>query len=148
MARAPTDDELARLLRTLADAVVVADRDGRIVFWNDAATRVFGWTAASALGRSLDLIIPGRFRDRHWAGYRRVMETGRTEYADRLLEVPAEHSDGRRLSIAFTVSMLWSPDGSEVLGIAAVIRDVTRQWEQGRRLRKDLEELRDRVEAG
>jgi PAS domain S-box-containing protein len=81
----PTNHNLADLVRQLADAVVIADSDGVITFWNDAATRTFGWPAAEAVGRSLDLIIPERLRERHWAGYRQTMATGRTSYGDRLL---------------------------------------------------------------
>src|SRR5687768_3313092 len=100
------DDLLAQLVHVLADAVVIADRDGTIIFWNVAAERLFGWSTVEALGQTLDIIIPERLRSRHWAGYHEVMATGRTKYGERLLEVPALHRDGRRLSIAFTVTLL------------------------------------------
>ena len=93
----PDDALLAALVRDLADAVVIADAGGTITFWNEAATRLFGFTAGEAVGRTLDLIIPERLRERHWAGYRETMATGRTSYRDRLLEVPALNRDGRTL---------------------------------------------------
>ncbi len=136
------DEVLARLVRDLADAVVICDPEGTIVFWNTAATRVFGWPADQVVGASLDVIIPERLRDRHWQGYRRVMETGETSYGDRLLEVPALHRDGQTLSIAFTVSLLRGSDGGPVLGIAALIRDDTERWQERRRLGQELERLR------
>lgn len=64
------------VVHELADAVVIADPHGVIVFWNDAATNLFGWSAVDARGRSLDLIIPERLRERHW-----VRRTGRTRHA-------------------------------------------------------------------
>jgi PAS domain S-box-containing protein len=131
------DEALAELLRLLADAVVIADADGTITFWNQAATRLFGWPAHEALGRSLDLIIPERLRARHWAGYRETMATGHTSYGDRLLEVPALHRDGRTLSIAFTVTLMRDADGMP-LAIAAVLRDDTEHWQERRRLRAEL----------
>ena len=137
-----TDQALAELLRQLADAVVIADADGTMTFWNDAATRLFGWSAHEALGRSLDLIIPERLRDRHWTGYRQTMATGHTSYGDGLLEVPALHSDGHTLSIAFTVSLMHDPDGTPT-AIAAVLRDDTERWQERRRLRAELTALRD-----
>ena len=130
---------LARLVRGLADAVVVADPQGRIVFWNLAAERVFGWSAAEALGRSLDLIIPDRQRPAHWDGYAKVMQTGETRYGDTLLRVPSLHADGQRRSIAFTVTLLQADDGS-VAGIAAVVRDETERWNEERELRRQLRE--------
>lgn len=137
-----TDDVLAQLVVELADAVVIADAEGRITFWNDAATRLFGFTAGEAIGRSLDLIIPERFRDRHRAGYERVMASGRTSYGDRLLEVPALHRDGRRLSIAFTVTLLRRSGDQRPFAIAAVMRDDTERWLEQRRLRTELAGLR------
>ena len=138
-----TDEALAELLRHLADAVVIADADGAITFWNDAAARLFGWSADEAVGRSLDLIIPERLRARHWAGYRQTMATGHTSYGDRLLEVPALHRDGRTLSIAFTVSLMHEADGGAPTAIAAVLRDDTDRWQERRRLRAELTALRD-----
>ena len=136
-----TNDDLADLVRQLADAVVVADSDGVITFWNDAATRIFGWSAAEAVGRSLDLIIPERFRERHWPGYRHTMATGHTSYGDRLLEVPALHRDGHTVSIAFTVTLLFA-GGTAPRAIAAVVRDDTARWHERRRLRAELAHLR------
>jgi PAS domain S-box-containing protein len=138
-----SDLGLADLVREMADAVIIADADGTIVFWNHAAESLFGWTAPEATGRSLDLIVPERLRERHWTGYRRVVATGRTDYGGRLLEVPALHRDGRSLSIGFTVSLLRRPDGT-VRGIGAVVRDETKRWREQRALRDELTRLRDR----
>ena len=132
----PLDDALlARLVNELADAVVVADTAGTICFWNGAAERIFGWTAAEAVGASLDLIVPERQRSRHWDGYRSVMSTGTTKYGSDLLRVPSLHVDGQRRSIAFTVTLLKDADGT-VTGIAAVVRDETERWSEEQELRR------------
>ncbi|MBI3458570.1 MAG: PAS domain S-box protein [Candidatus Rokubacteria bacterium] len=135
---APVD--LAALLRAAGDAIVVADPEGLIRLWNPAAERIFGFTAEEALGRSLDLIIPERFRARHWAGYREVMRTGQTRYGSEVLRVPAVGKDGRRISIAFTVALLTDTRG-RVTGIAALVRDETRRWEEEQALRRRLAAL-------
>lgn len=135
------DMALAQLAHELADALVIADPDGLIAFWNDAAERVFGWTAAEALGQTLDLIIPERLRDRHWTGYSQVMATGHTQYGSRLLEVPALHRDARPLSIAFTVTLLRHRGGTRPFAIAALIRDDTERWQERRRLTQRVAEL-------
>lgn len=128
------DGLLAWLVRNLADAVVVADADGVIALWNAAAERLLGWPAEEAVGQTLDLIVPERFRRRHWSGYSTTMRTGQTGYADRLLTVPALRRDGSTVSIAFTVTLL--PGDADVgpRGVAAVIRDDTERWEQQRRI--------------
>lgn len=123
----PDDGTLGQLVRDLADAVVVCDRDGVIVFWNRAATTLFGWSALEAAGKSLELIVPPRLWDRHQRGYERVMQTGHTEYVGRMLEVPALHRDGHTFSIAFTVTLMRRAGQRTPSGIAAVIRDDTVQ---------------------
>ena len=122
------------------DAIVAAGADGGIVLWNPAAERIFGYTEREALGRSLDLIIPERFRQRHWDGYRETMRTGHTKYGADVLRVPAVHKDVRTLTIAFTVALMQAPDtGARV--IAAIVRDETTRWNEERELRRRLAEL-------
>jgi len=70
------------VLLTRSDAIIAADRDGIICFWNPGAERMFGHVSGEAIGRSLDLIIPERLRQRHWDGFRQTMETGRSRYGE------------------------------------------------------------------
>jgi PAS domain S-box-containing protein len=132
-----------QLVEAIADAVIFADPSGAIRFWNPAAERLFGFTEAEAIGSSLDLVVPERFRERHWAGYNRAMATGQTRYAQDMLRVPAVHKDGRPLSIAFTVGLLHGPQRN-VTGILAVIRDETARFAEDRDLRKRLAEFEQR----
>ena len=129
-----------QLVEVVGDAVVVADASGTIKLWNPAAERLFGFTEAEALGNSLDLIIPERLQERHWAGYRNTMASGKTRYSHEVLGVPAVHKDGRALSIAFTVGLLHGPQ-RETTRIVAVIRDETARFAEERSLRKRLVEL-------
>ncbi len=135
--------DLKQLVAGAGDAIIVCDAPGNIVLWNRAAERIFGFSEADALGRSLDLIIPQRQRDRHWEGYHKTMATAVTKYGADVLRVPALHKDGHTLSIAFTVSMLMSDD-QKVTGIVAVVRDETARFAEMRDLRKRLVELESR----
>ncbi|ACS38882.1 PAS domain-containing protein [Methylorubrum extorquens] len=141
MAQSQTFDT-SGLVAAIGDAVVISDADGRIVVWNPAAERIFGFSEAEALGESLDLITPERHRRRHWDGYAKTMRTGETRYGTSLLKVPALHKDGRALSIAFTVALLHGAAG-EVTGIAAVIRDETERFQEERSLRRRVAELEE-----
>lgn len=132
--------DLEKFAEAAGDAIVGASADGSVIYWNPAAERMFGYTKAEALGASLDLIIPERQRERHWAGYRQVMASGQTRYGTEVLRVPAVHKDGRRLSIAFTVALLFAPDG-RVQAIASIIRDETSRWNEERALRERLARL-------
>lgn len=132
--------DFEQLVRAFGDGVIVCDAAGTIVFWNDAATRIFGFTQEDALGQSLDLIVPQRQQERHWDGYHKTMATGETRYGTDLLRVPALHKEGKPLSIAFTVALLHGPDG-KVSGIAAVVRDDTARWNDERALKARVREL-------
>jgi hypothetical protein len=72
------------------------------------------------------------------------MQTGITRYGNDVLRVPALHKDGHTLSIAFTVSMLHSPDG-KVSHIVAVVRDESAKFTEERNLRKRLVELESQL---
>lgn len=122
------------------DAVLYADREGIIRLWNRGAELLFGYSAAEALGQSLDLIIPERLRGRHWDGYHRVMASGETRYGTDLLSVPAQHRDGRKLSCEFSIVMLKDDEGA-VRGIAALMRDATARWQKERELLARIAEL-------
>lgn len=134
-----TQDELARLvLGEAPDAIVFSDAAGLIRFWNRGAERIFGFTSAEAVGRSLDIIIPERLRARHWEGYRQTMATGRSRYGEGdVLAVPGLRKDGTQLSLEFTVIPVRDA-GGRMEGIAAILRDVTTRFEELKRLRKQL----------
>ncbi|MBU3637430.1 PAS domain S-box protein [Polynucleobacter sp. es-MAR-4] len=135
-----TTVDLLQLIDCVGDAVIVADAHEKIVLWNAAATRIFGYSEAEALGNTLDLIVPERQRQKHNEGYSKSMETGTTRYGTSLLKVPAKHKDGRTLSIAFTVGMLFD-EKHQANGVAAVIRDETERFAEERALKKRLSDL-------
>jgi PAS domain S-box-containing protein len=127
-----------------AEAIVVSDPNGIIRLWNAGAARMFGYSAEEALGRDLDLIIPEKLRARHNKGYEQTMATGYTKYGESLLSVPATHRDGHRLSIEFSVALLRDETG-QIVGISAIIREVTERRNAERELRTKLAELEARV---
>ncbi len=132
------EDLIARAILWGPEAIVAADRDGVIRFWNAGAERIFGFTSAQAVGRSLDLIIPERLRARHWAGWRQVMATGQSRYgAADVLAVPGMRQDGTPVSVEFMLQPVRDAAG-QVLGLAATIRDVTERFTELRELRRQV----------
>jgi len=142
----PDRDRFARaLVDGMPDAIVHADAAGLIQVWNAGATRLFGFTEAEALGQSLDIVIPGGMRDRHWRGFRETMRTGQTRYGDgQILAVPATRKDGKRISVEFTI-VPFTDAGGRMTGIAAIMRDVTARFEELRTLRERLAALTERA---
>ena len=130
----------AQIVEGAGDAIVYADRDGVVRLWNRGAERMFGFSAAEAIGQSMDIIIPERLRTRHWDGWNRVMETGVTRYGTEVLAVPALRKDGQTISIEFTIQLVRDAEG-RILGPAAVMRDVTARFKRDKELRARLKEL-------
>jgi PAS domain S-box-containing protein len=139
-----TEEWLATaVVKESAEAIVVTDPAGIIRLWNGGAARIFGFSADEVTGQSLDVIIPEKLRERHWKGYFQTMATGHTRYGDKLLSVPATHRDGQRLSIEFSVALL-RDDADQIVGISAIMREVTERRNAEKALRAKIAELENR----
>src|ERR1043166_7261872 len=125
------------LVREAPDAIIYADAQGIISFWNKGAERIFGFSESEAIGKSLDIIVPENLRKRHWDGFAESVRTGKTRYGSGdILAVPALRKDGTRISIEFTI--LPFPDRTgRILGMAAILRDVTQRFEELKQLRAE-----------
>jgi len=128
------------------DGILFADRDGIIKVWNSGAEKIFGYTKEEAIGESLDLIVPEKLRERHWDGYHKVMATGETRYGSELLKVPAAHKDGKRISVEFTIILVRDRENN-ILGSAAIVRDVTERWQHEKELKGRLNFLEDQLKS-
>lgn len=125
------------LVRETPDAIVYANAQGIITFWNKGAERLFGFSEPEALGQSLDIIIPENLRKRHWDGFTETMRTGKTRFGSGdVLAVPALRKDGTHISIEFTILPFPNRTG-RILGVAAILRDVTQRFEELKRLRTE-----------
>lgn len=141
-----TDQELIyrQIVDLSQDGIIFTDRDGNIRLWNLGAETIFGYTREEAIGNGLDLIIPEKLRQRHWEGYDKVMETGKSRYRKELLKVPAIRNNGTRISVEFTIMLVRNLE-NEIVGTAAIIRDVTERWKQEKKLKGRLKFLEDRL---
>lgn len=131
-----------QIIENSQDAIIFADRDGIIVLWNSGAETIFGYKKEEVQGKRMDLIIPEKLRQRHWDGFHKVMETGETRYGKELLKVPAIRKDGTRISVEFTIVLVRNLR-NEIMGTAAIIRDVTERWEQEKALKQKIKRLED-----
>ena len=132
-----------QIIEGAQDAIIFADKEGIIRLWNSGAEAIFGYSAEEAIGETLDLIVPEKLREKHWEGYRKVMDTGVTKYGSDILAVPALKKDDSRLSVEFTIVLLKNDSGKPI-GTAAIMRDVTERWQKEKELKKRLAELEER----
>jgi PAS domain S-box-containing protein len=89
-----------RHMTTMEPALVFAEVTGVIRIWNSGAEALFGHRAEDAVGRTLDLIVPPEYRERHWIGFRAAMTAGDGKVDRAAANVPAMHRDGRVLRVA------------------------------------------------
>ncbi|MEV6636381.1 ATP-binding protein [Actinoplanes sp. NPDC051470] len=100
------------VLAVTLQAYVAIDTEGRVLGWNPAAERIFGFTPAQACARDLaDLIIPVRFRDAHRAGMARLAAGEPGRVLGQQLQLAAVHRDGHEFPIELTLTVTDEPGG-------------------------------------
>ncbi len=140
-----TSVELMAILHEQApDGVIFADKDGVIRAWNGAAEMIFGFDADTALGQTLDLIVPDQFREAHWAGFERALATGTTKYAGKALPTRSQRRDGSTIYVELSFAIVHDESGA-VIGALAHARDISERWAQDREQRRRLRELEDQA---
>ncbi|WP_157175433.1 putative bifunctional diguanylate cyclase/phosphodiesterase [Sphingomonas prati] len=111
-----------RFVETTTMAVITADHEGHISFWNPAAEALFGHPARDAIGGNLTMIMPERFREAHLHGVSRLAQGGSPTLAGKTVEVQALHRDGHEFPIEMTLSFWKTATG---VGFGAHILDIS-----------------------
>jgi diguanylate cyclase (GGDEF)-like protein/PAS domain S-box-containing protein len=126
------------MIEAALDAIVTIDAQGRMLEFNSAAERMFGYTRAYALGKPMaDLIIPPSLRERHREGMARHLATGQGRIFDKTLEMTAMRADGSEFPIELTVTRLPS-DGPPIF--TGFIHDISDR----KRAESDLRDSEER----
>ena len=137
-------DLFRALIEQLADAVIFADREGRIRVWNAGAEAVFGYAANEVLGRRLDVLIPLRLRSAHWKAFDQAIATGQQKYGRESMTTRSVHKDGSDLYIDLSFGLVTDGAG-RVLGAVAMARDITSRFRADKESRRCIAELEAQV---
>jgi len=122
------------ILEASLDAILTMDHQGRIVEFNPAAERCFGYTREQAIGAEMaQLIVPPELRERHRAGLRRYLATGEAKVLGRTLELPALRADGTRFDAELAITLI---PGSKPPSFTGTLRDVTERAAAAKALRE------------
>ncbi|WP_137285735.1 PAS domain-containing protein [Halorussus salinisoli] len=115
-----------RIVEQAGEAVMFADADGVIRLWNEAAEEIFGYSRTEAVGETLDVIVPEKFRDAHWRGYDEALDAGETSSPPvARAQVPALHKNGERIEIETSGARVVTDENGEPVGVFNLVRDVT-----------------------
>lgn len=125
------------IIEQTSDALIYADRAGRIVRWNGASHRLFGFSAQEALGSSLDIVIPEHLRAAHWRGFDAAVARGATKLHGRPTLTRALCKDGTKIYVEMTFALVKNPEGN-VTGSVAMARDVTERVHRERAARRGI----------
>ncbi len=131
----------AAVLESALDAIITMDHDGRVVEWNPAAERTFGYPREGAVGREMaELIVPPSLRQRHRQGLAKYLGTGEGVVIGRRIEITAMRSDGSEFPVELAITRV--PLGGPPL-FTGYVRDIT----QRRRAEEELDFQRSILEA-
>ena len=137
---------LLHALEISPDAVIVLDRKGDVVYWNQGATDTFGYTSQDMLGHNLDAIIPEKLRERHNEAYALYVKTGNSKYGPgHMLAVPATNKAGERMSVEFRLAILHDAQGN-VEYVFSILRDVTERWNKEQELRRQMSDWKRKAQ--
>src|SRR5215208_5640476 len=111
------------MLEAALDCVVTMDHEGRVVDFNPAAERTFGYRADEVIGREMaDLIVPPELRERHRRGLQRYLATSQGTILDRRLEITGMRADGSTFPVELTITRIAVPGPPTFTGY---LRDIT-----------------------
>jgi PAS domain S-box-containing protein len=112
------------ILDAALDSVITIDHHGRVVEFNPAAERTFGYRSTEALGREMaDLIIPPALRERHRAGFSRLLATGEQRMISRRLELTGMRADRSEFPVELTITRIDLPGPPMFTGYLRDISD-------------------------
>ena len=145
----PAELGIGRLFEATQDAIVVTDDSGRILLWNAAAKRIFGYDEQEAVGMNVDRLVPSSYKDAHHAGMERYRRTGHGRLIDagRPAEVPAAHKEGHEVWVDLTLSPVLHEGRHYALAILRDVTDRVRLRDQRELDQKQLRDAYDSLEA-
>ncbi|MFH1465665.1 MAG: PAS domain S-box protein [Pseudomonadota bacterium] len=136
--------ELRSITCSATDAIILADGEGRITFWNWAAEQVFGYTQGEALGQDLHRILaPDDYFEAYQEGFRRFRGTGEGIKIGQVVELLARRRDGSEFPVEISVTAVDGGEGPLVVGI---VRDISERWRSEQQLRASEARYRGIVE--
>jgi PAS domain S-box-containing protein len=137
--RKQAEQKFRSVTESAIDAIISADHMGKIVSWNNAATRILGYTSEDAIGQQLELIIPDRFHDPHRTGMQRVTAGGESHVIGKTVELFARTKNGTEVPIELSLSTWTVRDERYYTGI---IRDIRERKQAEETLRMSEQALR------
>jgi len=117
-----SEERYRGLIETSIDAIISADETGKIIQWNNAASKIFGYIKEEAIGQPITLLDPDRFKNANIDGFNRILETGSKQISGKTLTSEGRKKDGTIVPIELSVSAF---QGDSSWLFTSIIRDIT-----------------------
>ena len=117
-----SEAQFRAIVESATDAIILADHEGRIISWNKASERIFGYSVNEALGQPLTILMPARYRQEHEQGLARMGETGHATFARRPRELVGVTKQGREFPLELSLASWQATEG---LFFSGIIRDIS-----------------------
>lgn len=133
-----SEEQFRHVVHTAPDGIVLADGDGKIVSWNTAAERLFGYPEGEILGQALSTIMPARYREVHQRGLEQTKATGQSPLTGRTIELHGLRKDGSEFPIEVSLGA-WRFGGQ--MYSCGIVRDITqRKQAEAKLLQQQIEQ--------
>lgn len=126
------EERFHSLGQSISDAMISIDMNGKIIFWNNRSSKMFGYSENEVIGKDLKMLMPDRYREYYDIGFARFLSKRESEILDKTVEMHGLRKDGSEFPIELSVS-IWK-DGESKFSFNSTIRDITE--------RKNIEEIR------
>jgi PAS domain S-box-containing protein len=132
------EEQFRQVVQTAPDGIVLADDEGKIISWNTAAERLFGYMEGEILGQPLTTIMPTRYREGHLRGLELAKASGNPSKTGRTIELSGLRKDGSEFPIELSLST-WRSSGQMLS--CGIIRDITlRKEAEAKLLQQQIEQ--------
>ncbi|MDK2830377.1 MAG: hypothetical protein PWQ51_247 [Methanolobus sp.] len=119
-----SEEKFSKIATSANDAIIMLNNEGKTIFWNEAATRMFGYSESEIIGQEVhSFIAPDKYIDEYKAGFKIFTKTGHGEVVGNTIELEGKRKDGTEFPIELSLSSMQLSDGS--WNAVAIIRDVT-----------------------
>ncbi|MBN2457709.1 PAS domain S-box protein [Candidatus Woesearchaeota archaeon] len=120
---AESEEKFRTIANIAQDAIIMIDSHGKVIYWNNAAENIFGYSADYISGMVLHHVLaPERYNEKYASGFSLFKQTGKGSAVGKTLELEANRKDGVRIPIELSLSAIKRDDGWYAVGI---VRDIT-----------------------
>jgi len=138
------DEEFRKIISTVLDAIIIADGEGKIVFWNEAAEEIYGYSSKESLGKPLTaFLISFPFHGAFKKDFTEFKKSGKGSIVGKTLEFNTKNRDGIRFPVEMSLSSI---EIDKKWYSVAIIRDVTKRKQTEERLRQSYQKLEKMVD--